>query len=76
MPMSAHDPTATDTIDFEGILFLDDICKLLQTSDETVRRRLNEKTFPIPPLPRVDNKLRWSGPVVKRWLDENGGTAP
>ena len=78
MPMAANDPLPTDSIDFEGILRIDDICKLLQTSDETIRKRLNDNTFPIPPLPRrgIDNKLRWSGPVVRRWLDENGGTLP
>lgn len=71
--MAAEDPTTTDSIDFEGILRIDDLCRLLQTSDETIRKRLKDKTFPIPPLPGgIDNKLRWAGPIVRRWIDENG----
>jgi hypothetical protein len=67
---------ATDTaaIDFDGILRIEDLCKLLQTSKGTIRRRLREGTFPIPDLPRagLDYKRRWAGPVVRRWLAENG----
>ena len=72
--MAVDDPAATDSIDFEGTLLIDDLCKLLQTSDETIRRRLKEKTFPIPPMPRsgIDNKLRWAGPIVRRWIEDNG----
>jgi len=72
--MAADDSTATDSIDFDGILRIEDLCRLLQTSDETIRKRLKENTFPIPPLPRrgIDNKLRWAGSTVRRWIDENG----
>jgi predicted DNA-binding transcriptional regulator AlpA len=71
--MAANEPIQTDTIDFDGILLIDDLCRLLQTSDDTIRKRLKDKTFPIPPLPGgIDNRLRWAGPVVRRWIDENG----
>jgi predicted DNA-binding transcriptional regulator AlpA len=71
--MAANEPLQTDTIDFDGILLIDDLCRLLQTSDDTIRKRLKDKTFPIPPLPGgIDNRLRWAGPVVRRWIDENG----
>ncbi len=62
-------------IDFDGTLLIDDMCRLLQTSDETIRRRLRDGTFPIPLLPGIDNRLRWAGPVVRRWLDANGPRA-
>lgn len=75
--MAADAPNPTDSIDFDGILRIDDLCRLLQTSDETIRKRLKEKTFPIPPLPGgIDKKLRWAGPIVRRWLDENGQLGP
>lgn len=69
----ASDTRDSDSIDFEGILQIDDLCRLLETSGDTIRRRLKSNTFPIPPLPGgIDNKLRWSGPIVRRWIDENG----
>ena len=46
--------------------------RVLNVSDQTIRRRLAAGTFPIPRLEGIDNRLRWSGPVVKRWLERNG----
>lgn len=66
----------TDAIDFDGTLLITDMCRVLKTSDETIRRRLREGTFPIPTVKGIDNRLRWAGPVVKRWLDENGPELP
>ena len=60
-------------IDYAGTLLIADMVRVLKTSDNTIRRRLKAGTFPIPPLDGLDNRLRWSGPVVKRWLDRNGG---
>lgn len=59
-------------IDYTGTLLIADLCRVLNTSDNTIRRRLRAGTFPIPPLRGIDNRLRWSGPVVKRWLEKNG----
>jgi hypothetical protein len=61
-----------DPIDYGGTLLIADMVRVLKTSDNTIRRRLKAGTFPIPPLDGIDNRLRWSGPVVKRWLDRNG----
>jgi hypothetical protein len=61
-----------DPIDYAGTLLIADMVRVLKTSDNTIRRRLKAGTFPIPPLDGIDNRLRWSGPVVKRWLDRNG----
>jgi hypothetical protein len=59
-------------IDYDGTLLIADMCRVLKTSDNTIRRRLKAGTFPIPPLDGIDNRLRWSGPVVRRWLEKNG----
>jgi predicted DNA-binding transcriptional regulator AlpA len=70
-------PRTTDrprrAIDLDGTLLIEDMVELLQTGKRTIHRRLKAKNFPIPPLPRsLDNKLRWSGPVVRQWLERNG----
>lgn len=59
-------------IDFDGVILLPALCRLLQTGPDTIRQRVRAGTFPIPPLRGVDNRLRWSGPAVKRWLEGNG----
>jgi hypothetical protein len=64
-----------DDFDFAGVLLLSDMSRLLKTGEETIRRRLRDKTFPIPPLAGVDHRLRWAGPVVQRWLVQNGRTS-
>ena len=67
---------ATDTINFDGALRLADIARVLQRHHSTIRKQLANKTFPIPHLPRTGrSELRWSGPVVRRWLEENGGAS-
>lgn len=58
--------------DYGGALLLADVARVLRTSPSTIRRRVQAGTFPIPPLPGIDNRLRWSGPVIKRWLEKNG----
>lgn len=67
-------PEPLEPIDYDGTLLIADMVRVLKTSDMTIRRRLRAGTFPIPTLPGVDNRLRWSGPVVKRWLERNGPT--
>lgn len=60
-------------IDFEGVLLLPDLCRVLKTSEATIRRRLRNGVFPIPVLSGIDERgLRWSGPVVRRFLDAGG----
>lgn len=65
-------PAPLPPIDFEGTLLIADMVRVLHVSDQTIRRRLQAGTFPIPRLIGLDNRLRWSGPVVKRWLERNG----
>jgi len=70
----SKDIDTTAPIDYDGTLMIGDMVRVLNTSDNTIRRRLKAGTFPIPPLDGIDNRLRWSGPVVKRWLERNGST--
>jgi hypothetical protein len=60
--------------DYTGVLLLADMSRLLRTSAQTIEVAVRNGTFAIPTLPRqgIDRRLRWSGPVVKRWLDANG----
>ena len=50
-------------------LLMEDICKVLRTSERNVRRKLAAGTFPIRPLPGVDKKFRWSPLHVRRFLE-------
>lgn len=68
-------PIVDGPIDYDGTLLIGDMARVLQTSHDTIRRRLRAGTFPIPPLRGIDRRLRWSGPVVRRWLDRNGPLA-
>lgn len=52
-----------------NVLLLDDLCRVLKTSPRTVRRRLDAGVFPIPTLPGIDKKLRWSAQAVRRFLE-------
>lgn len=75
--MATDTNTTEPPIDYDGVLCIDELSRILKTGEATIRRRLKDKTFPIPPLPGgIDNRFRWAGPVVRRWLDENGGTLP
>ena len=42
------------------VLFLDDVAALLHCSPATIKRRLRAQVFPVPPLPGIDKRPRWS----------------
>ena len=58
--------------DLPDVLLLDDLARLLRCSTWTIRRRLRGGVFPVPPLPGVDNRLRFSRSAVERFLDRGG----
>jgi len=72
--MSSDTVTDDDAIDFDGVIMLRQLCRLLKTGDDVIRLRVREGTFPVPPLRGVDSRLRWWGPAVKKWLDAQGPT--
>ncbi len=60
------------------VLFLEDVAKLLRCSPSTVKRRLRARVFPVPPLPGIDKRPRWSKAALLRWIEVGGlkATAP
>lgn len=55
------------------ILFIDDVAALLRVSRSTIERRRREGTFPIPELPGLDCRPRWSRVAVERFLASSNG---
>ena len=51
------------------VLFVRHVAALLGCSPSTVTRRVVDGTFPVPPLPSVDRKLRWSRAQFRSWLE-------
>jgi predicted DNA-binding transcriptional regulator AlpA len=58
------------------ILFIDDVAVLLRVSRSTIERRRREGTFPIPELPGLDCRPRWSRVAVERFLAASNGRIP
>ncbi len=64
-------PTQSAFTSLPDILFVADIAKLFRTSRRTIDRRRTMGTFPIPELPSIDTKPRWSKTAVMRFLSES-----
>jgi hypothetical protein len=50
------------------VLFIDDLARILRTSRSTIERRRRSGTFPIPELPAIDERPRWSRQAVEGYL--------
>ena len=55
------------------VLFTEDIARVLRTSRSTIERRRRSGTFPIPELPAIDERPRWSRQAVERYLASTDG---
>jgi hypothetical protein len=51
------------------VCFLEDVARALRTSRSTVKRLRACGTFPIPELPSIDKRPRWSGKDVREFID-------
>lgn len=51
------------------VCFAEDICRLLGISRTTLKRLRRARVFPIPELPALDRKARWSGTKVREFID-------
>lgn len=58
----------TTTVDIPDVCFIDDVARALRCSVTTIKRRLRVGTFPIPSLPSVDSRRRWSGDDVRQFI--------
>lgn len=59
------------------VLFIEDVARILRTSRSTIERRRRAGTFPIPELPGIDERPRWSRHAVEQYLvSTNGGLRP
>ena len=54
------------------VLFVEDVAALLRCSSSTVRRRLRGGVFPVPTLPGVDKRPRFSRAAFMAWLERGG----
>jgi predicted DNA-binding transcriptional regulator AlpA len=59
-----------------AVLFLDDVAGILRVSRSTIERRRRDGTFPIPELPSLDRRPRWSRSEVERYVESNGRVRP
>lgn len=50
------------------VLFIEDLASVLRTSRSTIERRRRAGTLPIPELPSIDERPRWSRQAVERYL--------
>jgi predicted DNA-binding transcriptional regulator AlpA len=51
-----------------NVCFIQDVARALRCSTRSIYRRLAVQTFPIPPLPSIDSRLRWSGEDVRQFI--------
>ena len=45
-----------------------DICRIFKLTHRTLRRLRHHGAFPVPELPKLDRKTRWSGQRVASYL--------
>lgn len=50
------------------VLFIDDLARVLRTSRSTIERRRRAGSWPIPELPPIDGRPRWSCTSVESYL--------
>lgn len=59
-----------------AVLFLEEVAGILRVSRSTIERRRRDGTFPIPELPSLDRRPRWSRSEVERYVESNGRVRP
>jgi hypothetical protein len=51
-----------------AVYFIEDLCRELRISRRTIERLLRARAFPIPELPALDKRHRWSPGGVERFI--------
>ncbi|PYR31506.1 MAG: hypothetical protein DMF90_25505, partial [Acidobacteria bacterium] len=65
--------TSAEIPKFKSVLLLDEVARLLRVSRSTIERRRREGKFPIPELPPIDSRPRWSWHEVEKFLASSSG---
>jgi hypothetical protein len=58
----------TPTVEPTAVYLLEDLPGLLRVSRRTIERLRRHGAFPIPELPSLDKRPRWSGDAILRYL--------
>src|SRR5688572_21462653 len=59
------------------VLFIEEVARVLRTSRSTIERRRRAGNFPIPELPGIDGRPRWSRQALDRYLTStSNGMSP
>lgn len=58
--------------DIPAVCFMEDLARALRTSLRTIKRMRRFGSFPIPELPAIDRRPRWSGEAVRRFIAGEG----
>jgi predicted DNA-binding transcriptional regulator AlpA len=75
--MNGAEPVGQTTAAMPDVLFIEDVARILRTSRSTIERRRRTGTFPIPELPSIDERPRWSRQAVEQYLaSTSGGLRP
>lgn len=51
------------------VCFIEDLARALRTSVRTIKRMRRFDSLPIPELPTIDRRPRWSGKDVREFID-------
>ncbi len=54
------------------VCFVEDVCDALRLSRRSFERLLRHGAFPVPELPRMDRRHRWSGAAVQAFIESGG----
>ena len=62
--------------DLPDVLTVNHLARLFDCSASTIRRRVGEGLFPVPPIAAIDYRYRWSRLQIRRWLERGGPHPP
>ncbi len=51
------------------VLTIRELAHVLRSSESTIKRRIRDRVFPIPPLNGIDKRMRFAKSAVLRYLD-------
>lgn len=73
LPNADAEPTRSGRVrewpgaDEKDVLFIEDLTRELRVSRSTIERRRRSNSFPIPEMPPLNNRPRWSRKAVEQY---------